>query len=79
MANDITPFSKVVLQVIVKYREQRGYSPSLREIAREMGYKNVETMVSSVRAAIEKLEEQGYLTVTPSIARSYVPTKKEIT
>lgn len=78
MAQDITQFRKDVLRFITTFRLKHKYSPSLREIAEGLGH-NPETMMSSVKNAIQVLTEQGYLTSVGFIARSYIPTGKELT
>lgn len=76
--SNLTPFRREVLQFIIEFRTKHAYSPSLREIARGLGYHKAETMMSSVKNAIGELVEQGYLTSVGLIARSYIPTGKEI-
>ena len=75
--SDLTPFRRDVLQFIIQYRAKHRYSPSLREIAKGLGYIKAETMMSSIRNAIAVLVDQGYLTSVGFVSRSYVPTGKE--
>lgn len=59
-----------VLRYIKGYRIRHGNSPSIREIMDNTGIKST----SNVLYILDKLVEQGLITVAPFIARSYVPT-----
>lgn len=72
----ITLYMKATLRCIIQYRDKHQYSPSMREIAKGMGYKNTETAVSAIKKSIDMLVEQGYLTSVGFIPRSYIPTEK---
>lgn len=55
--NDLTPVQKRVYYIIKDYITQKGYSPSLREIAKLNGNNSVATAVFHVRA----LKKKGYI------------------
>jgi len=46
-----------LLNTIVKYINENGFSPSIREIGEIVGYKST----STVYRYLEKLEEKGYI------------------
>ena len=73
-----TEFARNVLNYVIQYREKHKFSPSLREIALGLGYKNPESMISSIKYVISILVKQGYMTSVGGISRSYVPTNKSI-
>ena len=72
------PIKFRVLRYIIEYRKKNKFSPSLREIAAGLGFKNLDNMISSMKYAIGQLVELGYLTAVPGISRSYIPTKEGI-
>lgn len=57
MADKLKGTTAKVYDYIVKYSEQHGYQPSLREIAEETGIKSASTIFYH----IEKLERMGYV------------------
>lgn len=63
-----------VLNAIQNLIAQKGYSPSIREIGREVGLSSS----SSVHAHVEALRKLGYLTNIPTGPRTMRPVKKEI-
>ena len=62
----LTQRQKEVLDFIKKYIKIHGYSPTLREIAKELGIKTPR----GVKIHIKALQKKGYLTFTPYKARS---------
>ncbi len=62
----LTQRQREVLDFIRKYIKTHGYSPTLREIARELGIKTPR----GVKTHIKALQKKGYLTFTPYKARS---------
>lgn len=64
---DITERDKDVLLFIQEFIAEHGYSPSLNEIC-----KGVFLSKPVVRKHLFRLVENGYLSITPKIARSIV-------
>ena len=62
-----TERDKEVLLYIQKYQYENGYSPSVREIG-----KNLYMSTTTVRRRLYKLTELGYVTITPKTPRSIV-------
>lgn len=62
-----TERDKEVLLFIQKYQYEKGYSPSVREIG-----KNLYMSTTTVRRRLYKLTELGYVTITPKTPRSIV-------
>lgn len=62
-----TERDKEVLLYIQKYQYEKGYSPSVREIG-----KNLYMSTTTVRRRLYKLTELGYVTITPKTPRSIV-------
>lgn len=54
-----------IRQVIIDMTKERGYPPSMREIAERVG-----CAPSSIHAVVERLVAQGTLARTPGVARS---------
>lgn len=68
---ELTEREQEILQFILKYREDRGYSPSLREICRAC-------YIGSTNGAayfIDRLVKKGAIDYTPRIPRSITPKK----
>ena len=57
MKRDMTKKEKVIYDCISAYREEHGFSPSMREIAEAVGLKSA----STVCRHIHSLEEKGWL------------------
>ena len=55
-----------IMDYIRKFSEENGYTPSVREIAKEFGIKSTAT----VHSYIEKLQAKGYLNKTDNKKRS---------
>lgn len=53
----LTPRKQQILRCIVKYVEERGYPPSIREIGEEVGLSSP----SSVKFQLDWLVREGYL------------------
>lgn len=58
-----------LLNFISEYIKENGYSPSIREIAKNLGVKSP----SAVKAMIDRLEKSGYLNRSTGVARSLMP------
>ena len=64
---------KEILEIIKNFIEEKGYSPTVREICRLANFKST----SSVHAYIKRLKANGHLTSGVDMARSIVVTNKE--
>ena len=62
-----TERDKEVLLYIQKYQYEKGYSPSVREIGR-----NLYMSTTTAQRRLYKLVELGYVSVTPKTPRSIV-------
>lgn len=62
-----TERDKEVLLFIQSFQFEKGYSPSVREIS-----KNLYMSTTTVRRRLYKLTELGYVTITPKTPRSIV-------
>lgn len=56
-----------ILAYIAAFVEERGYSPTIREIADALAYSGT----SSIQQHLVVLEQQGHLTRVPGMARTY--------
>lgn len=65
MKQQLSSKQKLLYQIIKDYQKKYGISPSLNELKKELGV----PFVNSVVHLLEKLEEKGYLTRTPSTER----------
>lgn len=65
----ITPKQKKVLDFVNRFIAQKGYSPSLNEIARYIG-----KSIGTVQHFVEELESRGYLQRKENVARSISST-----
>ncbi len=65
MAKGVTKRQEQFVSFIVSFIKKNDYSPTLEEIAKQMGI-----TPPAVLKAIRSLEKKGVLTYTPSIARS---------
>ena len=64
---------KEILEIIKSFIEDKGYSPTVREICRLANFKST----SSVHAYIKRLKANGHLTSGVDMARSIVVINKE--
>ena len=64
---------KEILEIIKSFIEEKGYSPTVREIDRLTNLKST----SSIHAYIKRLEAKGHLTSMVDMSRSIVVTNKE--
>ena len=64
---------KEILEIIKSFIEEKGYSPTVREICRLANFKST----SSVHAYIKRLKANGHLTSGVDMARSIVVINKE--
>ena len=67
---ELTKREKVILDYIVRYRQEKHYSPSMRQIAKGIGLNSVAT----IHGHIHKLEKKGWIMPYDGTARSIVPT-----
>lgn len=68
----LTPKQKKVLDFIKTFREEKGFSPSLREIARHF-----RKSVPTIHQYIEALAEKGFLEKEAMAARAIKPNTEE--
>lgn len=66
MREALTEQQQNVLEFVENYGRQHGFPPTLREIGRGIGLRNV----NAVRGHLTALERKGYLTRVPDRARS---------
>ena len=64
---EFTPRDEEVLMFIHNHQQAKGYSPTVREISR-----NLYMSTTSVQRHLYKLVELGYLRMTPKTPRSIV-------
>lgn len=62
----LSPRQRDTLDLIKRYLAEKGYSPSLRELANSMGIRSTNGVADHVRA----LEKKGYIEKTKGRARS---------
>lgn len=67
----LTKKQKKILDIIVKYVEENGYSPSYRQIGREAGLSSPATIWQHIK----RLKEKGYIAID-KITRLITPSKK---
>jgi len=65
---------KNILDVIKRKIEEKGFPPSIREIADEVGLKST----STVAGHLTRLERKGYITRTPGTSRA-ISIQKDLT
>lgn len=65
----ITPSQKRVLDFIRKFGKEKGYSPSLKEVA-----KHFKKSISTAQYYIRELQERGYLRKESFLSRGISPT-----
>lgn len=64
--NELTPIQKRVYYIIKDFIEQKGYSPSFREIARLNGNNSVAT----VQYHLKRLRDKGYIEYSDKLSRT---------
>jgi len=62
---ELTPEQERVFSHVVKVRSDRGFPPTVREIAEALGYKSI----NNVRQHLRLIERKGYIKVLPGKAR----------
>jgi repressor LexA len=62
---ELSPRQAEIYQFILDYHQQKGYSPTLREISA-----GVELSLSTVMAHIHAMKDKGYVDWEPNSARS---------
>ena len=67
----LTERQKEVYDFIVKFRNEKGYSPSLREIGKGCYISSV----STVSGYIDRLVKKGYLDYIPNASRTLTPKR----
>lgn len=63
---DLSGKQRIVLETIVKLKDEKGYPPTVREIGSCLGYKSS----STTHGMLAKLEKKGYIRREPSISRA---------
>lgn len=63
---ELTPRQQEVLDFIIKFKEERGYSPSFREIANGLNIKSTRGAADHIAV----LEKKGYITRDAGVMRS---------
>lgn len=64
--NELTPIQKRVYYIIKDFIEQKGYSPSYREVARLNGNNSVAT----IKYHLDNLKEKGFITYEKGLNRT---------
>lgn len=59
-----------VLSIIERYAAERGYPPTVRELAQRLGFKSLNGAADHLAA----LKRKGLLAWTPGMSRTYVVT-----
>ena len=62
-----------LLNFILDFHKEHGYSPSIREMAQGMGVSSP----STIKAMLDRLEAQGVLNRSSGVARSLAPVTSE--
>ncbi len=70
----MTEKQKRFLDFIIRFKEENGYSPSVREIAKGLGLAST----SSVKSMLDKLINQGVLSMMSGKARSIIANEPEV-
>jgi len=65
MTKILTEIQRKILQFIIDFRDEKGWPPSLSEIAEKFGYKNR----STVREHLQALEKKGLIQRDEKVAR----------
>ena len=61
----LTPCQQQVLDMLISYHKERGFSPTYQELATMLGYRSVNSAVEHLRA----LEKKGVITIKRGVAR----------
>ena len=69
----ITVRQKRVLSFVEKYFDEKGFPPTVREIAEGLGFKSV----NSVREHLRLIEKKGYIELRKGVARGIFPIKRD--
>ncbi|MBQ6628556.1 MAG: helix-turn-helix domain-containing protein [Methanosphaera sp.] len=69
--NELTETQKRVYYIIKDFIEQKGYSPSFRELAKLNGNNSVATMQFHLR----NLRDKGYIDYTDKLSRTIIILK----
>ena len=64
----MTPAQRIVLDFVRDYHDQHGYSPSYREIARQLGHR----APSTSHRIVHQLIDRGYLSIDADSTRGRV-------
>ncbi|MEY4293658.1 MAG: hypothetical protein RIR29_308, partial [Actinomycetota bacterium] len=64
-AEHLSPVQARILDYIIRFKDQRGYAPSMREIAENVELK----AVSSVSHQLNQLEKAGFIDLKDGLAR----------
>lgn len=64
-AESLSAVQARILEFVVRYKDQHGYSPAMREIAENVELK----AVSSVKHQLDQLEKAGYISTRDGLAR----------
>ena len=72
-AYSVSKKQKEILEIIKTFINEKGYSPTVREIGRLTNLKST----SSIHSYIKRLEAKGYITSVVDMSRSIVVTNKE--
>ena len=67
---ELTERQKEIYSFIVKFRNEKGYSPSFREIG-----KGCFLSVSTVAGYVDRLVRKGYLDYIPYVSRTLTPKR----
>ena len=58
---------KRILEAIIKYQSERGYTPTIRELHKLINDIN---SLSTIHSCLKKLEEEGYIKREKRVARA---------
>jgi SOS-response transcriptional repressor LexA len=70
----MTNAQRKLLEYILKFSEENGYPPSVREMGRNFGWSSTNAGSDHMR----RLAKKGYIQVTPGIARGIKVTPKAV-
>ncbi len=73
MKTDLTDRQKEILDFIVSFRTERGYAPSIRQIAKHFGIAST----NGVKRHLDALTKKGHITVDNNISRGIVINRDE--
>jgi len=71
-APDLTKKQKEVLDYVINYTKDNGFSPTVREIADELGFSSPAT----AHEHLQNLKDKGFLKINPDQIRGIEPAKK---